>query len=61
MRNEVTRLVAGGRGEGGGNVEEVGGMARRDELLVLCRAWGIKMTSIDALRKYRLDQGIIDL
>ncbi len=54
VSNEVTRL--GARNEG--DEEEIGGMARRDELVVLCREWGIKMTSIDALRKYRMDNQV---
>lgn len=39
-------------------VMDNGDMARRDDLILLAKEWGIEMVTIDQLRKYRLENNI---
>jgi len=39
-------------------VLDAGGMARRDDLLEMGKQWGLKVVTIDALVKYRLENGV---
>lgn len=58
LRAEVTSLK---QSKVGVDEREIGGMARRDELKEMCREWGIKICSISDLRKYRLDNGFLNI
>jgi 3,4-dihydroxy-2-butanone 4-phosphate synthase len=37
-----------------------GKMARRDDLMIFARAWGIKMCTISAMIEYRIQKGLVE-